>query len=443
MASSGEDGAQLKISDALELALGMLKAGIWQAAEEIFERVLSIAPDHVDARHFLGLSRYRRGLHDEGIEHVQQALALAPDHADARNNLGNMLLERGRAEEAEVAYRRVLELRPGHVEAHTNLGNVLRLHPDDAGAEAEFRKALELDPTHGEAYHNLGALLRDTGRSEEALSAFQRALALRPYDGESYRRLGAVLYASGRVAEAEGVYRNWLKLEPKSPLAQHYLAACSGVDAPDRASDAYVQRTFDGFAASFDVVLERLHYRAPALITQAVQALLGVPKGDLDVLDAGVGTGLCAEGLRPYAKTLVGVDLSAGMLSRARERGSYDTLEQGELTAFMRERLAAYDLIVSADTLCYIGDLAPPFAAAAASLRPGGNLVFTLEREEAAPPGGFRLNPHGRYGHEEGYVRRLLEASGLRLLSLDRAHLRKEGGKPVEGMLIVASKTSA
>ena len=438
----GQNPAELSIHEALELAVGMHKAGIWEAAEEIYERVLAAVPDQVDAQHFLGLCRYQRGLHEEGIDRVSRALALAPEHVEARNNLGNMCLERGRLDEAEAAYRRVLAAHPDHTAALTNLGIILRRRDDGPGAEAAFRRALELDPGHGEAHHNLGSLLRDTGRPEEALTQFQRALTLRPYDGESYRRVGLILSALGRREEAEVIYRSWLKLEPASPLAQHYLAACTGVDVPERAPDTYVQRTFDGFAASFDVVLERLKYRAPALVAQAVRALRGAPAADLDVLDAGVGTGLCAEGLRPYARRLVGVDLSAGMLAKARERGGYDALDVGELSAYMRERSDAFDLVVSADTLVYIGDLGPPLAAAAVTLRPGGDLVFTLEREDEETVKGFRLNPHGRYGHDERYVRRVLQAAGFEVMSIERVHLRLEAQRAVEGMLVSAVKAS-
>jgi predicted TPR repeat methyltransferase len=433
-----DNPSELTIPDALELAVGMQKAGIWEAAEELYERVLEIAPDQIDAQHFLGLARYQRGLHQEGIDRLNGVLALAPEHLEARNNLGNMLLERGRLDEAEAAYRHVLAARPDHVGALTNLGIILRRRDDGPGAEAAFRKAIELDPTHGEAYHNLGSLLRDTERPEEALTAFRRALTLRQYDGDSYRRLGAILSLLGRHAEAEEIYRAWLKMEPKSPLAQHYLAACTGVAVPERASDGYVQRTFDGFAASFDIVLERLKYRAPALIAQAVTGLRGAPAADLDVLDAGAGTGLCAEGLRPYARKLVGVDLSPGMLAKARERGGYDALDAAELTAYMSERPDSFDLVVSADTLVYLGDLGPPVAAAARTLRPGGHLVFTVEREDDEPPTGFRLNHHGRYGHGEQYVRRVLESAGLAVVAIERAHLRIEGQKPVEGMLVSA-----
>jgi predicted TPR repeat methyltransferase len=200
---------------------------------------------------------------------------------------------------------------------------------------------------------------------------------LLPYDGESYRRVGATLYALGRTEEAAAIYERWVAEEPENAVAQHMLAAASGKGVPARASDAFVQNTFDAFAASFDRVLGRLEYRAPAIVAEAVARLVGPPAATLEVLDAGAGTGLCGPLLRPYARRLVAIDLSPGMLEQARGRQLrtgkvYDDLETAELTAYMHAHAGAFDLIVSADTLVYFGDLGPAAAAAATALRPGG-----------------------------------------------------------------------
>src|SRR4029077_5545064 len=110
--------------------------------------------------------------------------------------------------------------------------------------------------------------------------------------------------------------------------------------------------------------------------------------------------GLCGALVAPYARRLSGVDLSAAMLAQAREKNVYDTLVTGELTEFLRCSYAAFDLIVSADTLVYFGSLVDVLAAAADALRPRGVLVFTLEdAAERDAALGYRLELHGRYSH--------------------------------------------
>ena len=148
------------------------------------------------------------------------------------------------------------------------------------------------------------------------------------------------------------------------------LSACSGRDTPARASDGYVQQSFDSFAASFESKLAKLAYRAPALVSAMLDDAGLEASRRLDVLDAGCGTGLCGPLISPYARRLTGVDLSAGMLAQAKEKNIYDELLQTELTEYLRGQTEAFDVIVSADTLVYFGGLEEVVAAAAGALRP-------------------------------------------------------------------------
>ena len=171
-------------------------------------------------------------------------------------------------------------------------------------------------------------------------------------------------------------------------MRPNMLAACTGEEQPERAPDEYVRRTFDDFAASFDQVLARLEYAAPRLLDAAIDPVLPVG-GNGDILDAGCGTGLCGEFLASRGRRLVGVDLSKGMLARARATRHYDELIHAELTAFLESRRGEFDAIVSADTLVYFGDLAAVLAAAHGALRTTGILAFTVEEAtgDRAPAG--------------------------------------------------------
>lgn len=208
-----------------------------------------------------------------------------------------------------------------------------------------------------------------------------------------------------------------------------------------RAADAYVADLFDRYADSFDEALAGLAYRAPALIAEQLAEVAGAPAGQWRALDAGCGTGLCGPLLRPWARHLTGVDLSPGMVDKARQRGSYDELVVAELTAFLTERPASYDLIASTDTLIYFGNLESVLNAAAHALHPVGWLAFTVEQATGeTAPNGFRLNQSGRYSHTADYVQRTLTASGLKLRAMAPAALRLEAGEPVAGYVMLAQR---
>jgi predicted TPR repeat methyltransferase len=432
---------ELGIADAMAYAHELQAEDRLEAADELYRRILAVAPDYPDAWHFRGVVAFQLGRLAEAETMIRRALELAPDYPDANNNLGNVLQQQKRSEEALRFYERAIALKPDLADAHNNIGNVLQQQKRHDEAVALYQKSIALKPDLADAHLNLGKAYEALDRMSEALTAYRQALMLRPFHFESYRRLGSALYGSHRIDEAADVYRKWLSLEPDNPLAKHLLSACTGQEVALRASDDCVRNIFEAFADSFDEVLERLQYRAPALVGQAAAEVLGPPASRLDIIDAGCGTGLCGMHFKPFARRLVGVDLSLEMLKRAALRRLYDELILGELTAFVGAVAAGWDLVISADTLVYFGDLAPVMAAARRGLRPGGHLIFTLERasDEEAPQ-GFRINPHGRYSHTEAYVRRVLAAAQLEPRQVAPAHLRLELKQPVEGFVVVASR---
>ncbi|HVQ78219.1 MAG TPA: tetratricopeptide repeat protein [Candidatus Binatia bacterium] len=424
--------------DRVRQAVALLRTGKVAEAESICRAVLGANPAQPDALHFLGLIEQHRGNTLAAAQLLRRATDAAPGYADAWNNLGNLLKLLGDLDGAETAYQRVIAIQPGHANALSNLGPVLRARGDLAAAEAACREAIRIDPRHVAAHNNLGNVLHDQGRLDEAAASYRASIAFDPLHPEGPKLLGLALAAAGRMDEAQQVYRDWLARVPGQPVATHLLAAHSGENVPSRASDGYVKSLFDAMANGFDHHLSTLEYRAPEIVAAAV-AREGPDGAAWSVLDAGCGTGLCARFLRPGAARLVGVDLSAGMLRRAALLALYDELIEEELTAHLRARPSAYDLIVSADTLCYFGALDEVLPAAAAALRPGGRLIFTVERAAGdAGPGGYRLAAHGRYSHAEGYVREALARAGFAAVAIDEAILRTERGAPVAGLVATA-----
>ena len=164
------------------------------------------------------------------------------------------------------------------------------------------------------------------------------------------------------------------------------------------------------------------------------------PSHRFDVLDAGCGTGLRGAVVASFARRLVGVDMSEGMLAHAKDKNVYHALVKAELTEYLRDTGETFDLIVSSDTLVYFGDLNGIIAAFAGALRPNGLLVFTLEHTVGDNDGvDYRLELHGRYSHAQAYVERLLASSGLQS-KIMHAELRMEAGVPVPGLVIRAAK---
>ncbi len=429
--------------EALGLAIERLRADDLDEAEIALVEILDRWPGQPDALHFLGVLRHSQGRIDEAVELISAVVRQIPEHAGAWNNLGNVLLVAGRIDEAVQAYERGITIATGQPETAAALSNLSIVHRKQgrtAEAESACRRALAVAPEFADAWYNLSLALMDRGEVHQGLLANSRAIALWPQRAQPRDQVIRALLLLGERERAAGLYREWLAEEPDNPVIHHQLAACLGNAAPERASDAYVQQVFDSFADSFDAKLESLHYRAPELIAQALAEAAGEPRGALDIVDAGCGTGLCGVLVRPWARHLAGCDLSVGMLRRAVPRRVYDVLHQAELVYYLDTQPEHFDAVVCADTLCYFGALEAAVAAARRALRPGGWLMFTVEALQEDDAQGHRLQVNGRYAHTGGYLRAAILQGGLELLALQAGTLRLEAGRPVPGWIVSARR---
>jgi predicted TPR repeat methyltransferase len=434
-----ETERELTLDEAVAIAVALQQSDRLSEADLLFRRILDQAPDHVAAMHYSGILAHQLGQDEEAIRRVRASLEREPGRADWHSNHGIVLQAANRFEEAIAAYERAIALDPAHTNAYSNMGVLLRATGKPVESEAAYRRALELNPKHLDAWTNLGILLNGLGRTEEAVACYCKVILLRPKHKEARRLLALAHCTLGEVDQAIAIFQDWLAEDPGDPVASHMLAACTGDRVPPRASDDYVSRTFDSFAASFESKLAQLHYRAPRLVTLMLEDAHPAAAKQLDILDAGCGTGLCGPLLAPYARHLTGVDLSAGMMKQAESKGVYDALVQAELAGFLEAHPNAFDVVISADTFCYFGALDAAVGAAARSLRPGGLLIFTVEHAADSTVADFRLEMHGRYSHARPYVERVLSAAGL-AADIVESDLRTESGVPVGGLVVRASR---
>ena len=442
MSGQDETGEQseITIEQAVAIAHRLMAENELQAAAALCGEILDLVPEQPAALNILAIVAHENGEIEKGLDYIRRAAAAAPNDPVIHNNLGNLLLKTRDMDGALGAYGHAAELGSRSPEMFNNLGVILRGRGEYVEAERHFRSALAENPDHGPAHHNLSSILGGTGRVDEAVGHFWTGVLNTPVRNPYLTALAHNYF--GHRDKAVEFFSELLKKDPDNVQLKHLLSSFSGVDVPERASDQYIEKTFDHFARSFDSKLKRLAYQAPQLVAAAVEAVVGPPRGDLDILDAGCGTGLCGALLRPFARQLTGVDLSAGMLEKAAATGIYDELVKAELTAFLQGRKAAYDAIVLADTLCYFGPLEDFAAAAFAAVKPGGVLVFTVEALPEDAPDGFRVDVSGRYKHAGGYVDRALEQAGFELLARNTDTLRMESLDPVTGFVVSARRNS-
>ncbi len=285
----------------------------------------------------------------------------------------------------------------------------LQLKGDLPAAADLLMQAIELVPNFTSAWFTLGDIREVLGEHDAAVSAFHKAQAGDPAD-----RHGAALR-----------------------LMRLGAAALSGM------SRAYVQTLFDQYAPRFESSLVGdLGYRGPELLFHAVLSVRSAarkPAFFRRAIDLGCGTGLAAGAFAREVDHFFGVDLSPRMIERARASGLYAELEVADMLQGLRGRAdASADLVLAADAMVYVADLAPVLAEAARVLAPGGLLAFTAETHHGE---GVVLGRGLRYAHSAACVRATVEASGLKLSLLEDRSARNEDDSPVPGLVVVATKT--
>jgi predicted TPR repeat methyltransferase len=213
-------------------------------------------------------------------------------------------------------------------------------------------------------------------------------------------------------------------------------ARAGAIKAAPRSDPGYVRHLFDQFSSDYDARMrEHLRYAAPEILL-GLAAMVMPGRQEMRILDLGCGTGLAGEAFRPLASRLDGIDLSPAMIDKAKARGVYDHLAVADLEGALAASGPDYDLLLAADTLVYLGDLAAVFRAAAARLAPEGFFLFTVEKAEY----GFALGPKRRWRHGESYLRETARKAGLAVAGLLEAAPRHEAGQPVEGLAVALTR---
>jgi predicted TPR repeat methyltransferase len=294
-------------------------------------------------------------------------------------------------------------------------------------------------PPAAPALESFSTLARQLRKQGQVLAAFvcqhYATFEMREPDADQWCALGELAHIVGRREDAREAYERYIELDPDDAEVEHILVSLRDEAPPPRASDRAILQLYSRFAEYYEKnMCTDLEYQGPERLAEALDACLG-DAGSLEILELGCGTGLAGKYLRRRARRLVGIDLSPEMIERAKTTDIYDALDVAEITEWLAHAGdASFDLVVACDTLIYFGDLRQVVVPAAARLRAGGTVAFTVERSAGD---AYALTDSGRYAHSEAHIREAAAAAGLRVASLTEVQLRWEYGQAVIGLVTV------
>jgi predicted TPR repeat methyltransferase len=344
------------------------------------------------------------------------------------------LIAQGRAGEAASLLKALIHTNRGGLLARLTLARALSMAGDTNGAMAVAREAAQLNPNVAVVAVALGETMLAAGHLPTAIGEFQRALRLDPDNEEARAGVGRAWLEAGEPEKALDAFRAL----NETPDIAAKIAQAEAMRAAPRSNANYVRHLFDQFSSDYDSrMIGQLGYQAPRVLRGLAEMLTIGAQGGLAILDLGCGTGLCGAAFKDMAARLDGIDLSPAMIAKARALGIYDELVVADIESGLDALGRTYDLVLAADTVVYLGDLAPVFAAVAARLAPDGTFLFTAEAKTGA---GFELGPKRRWRHSDAYLREEAATAALDVAGLMDCSPRTEAGEPVAGYAVALAK---
>ena len=174
---------------------------------------VELNPPQSDSYHFnLGVFYQGEGKLKDAKEEYEKVLSLAPSHVEAHNNLGVVYKDLGRLEMAIAEYRKAITLDSQYKKARSNLATALYLKGDLESATSESRLAIVFDPNDLEVYNILGLIYKKQNKTQEAIEVFRKALAIDPGHPPTHYNLAMMLEKFENLPEAMFHYQKFVDL---------------------------------------------------------------------------------------------------------------------------------------------------------------------------------------------------------------------------------------
>ncbi|NQZ13920.1 MAG: tetratricopeptide repeat protein [Alphaproteobacteria bacterium] len=235
-----EEGYELTLDDALDLAKGHHMEGNLLLAERTYRDILNAVPDHYPTIHFLGVLLYQTGVLDEALYCFEKSVEAAPDEKECWNNFGAALTDAKRIEEGMRAYDKALSIDPNFLDALNNKTVALWTSGNSEEAEKISRNILKNTPDNLDAKGNLGIALSTTGKHEEAIEIWEELAKAAPESDKVWINWGNTLRDMGKFADSEEKCRKAIELNPENPEAHNNLGnALRDMGRPQEALEHY------------------------------------------------------------------------------------------------------------------------------------------------------------------------------------------------------------
>jgi len=441
-------------------------------AELVYKQASDINPNHVLLLNNMATLHKRYKNYDKAEELYNKALEINPASAEVLSNLGDIYGHRMQLNKAEEVLLKAYEISPQIPEISANLSilykkqskyeealsyakvahdidtnniafkalyaDILYVNKNVIYAIKLYEEVLSKNPGNVKILSMLGTCYRVIQDNRKSIEYFRKILDYIPNDENAIINISKFCTNEKpeiSTEEAIELLENTLKKNPDSYRIKHLLASLEK-EKIDRCTKEYVEDEFNRFAESFDTVLQQsLGYKIPDILYETIKPHM---EENTEILDLGCGTGLSAIPFRPLNPTVTGIDLSENMLAKAESRGIYKKLIHGDITEEIDNIDQIFDLIISTDTLIYIGKLDNLFEKIYSKLKNNGLFAFSTEANNQEEQ--YVISPSGRFKHSHTYIKDLSQKNNFKIIESKEVVIRTEGSEQVKGFIYILKK---
>ena len=250
--------------DMIKLALKYHREGDITTAASIYNQILQIDPDNINALYLMGMLTYQNNEYDKALIYLNEAvkrkplpllyqmlgnifvskndfinalicyenaIQLDPNFYDVYNNYGYVFYNSGKYDEAIYYYKKAAEFEPDNFKIYFNIALSYDAKSDYKNAAENYRKVIEINPCYTDAYNNLGSLHYNYLREyDKAREYFEKAIELSIDDLSANKMFQ---YNLSRVYLIVGNFeKGWINFESRIDLFEHHKLKFSENECP-------------------------------------------------------------------------------------------------------------------------------------------------------------------------------------------------------------------
>ena len=143
-------------------------------AQNLYEKVLKIYPNHSRALNNLGILSYNLNNNDQAIKYFQKAIGSNPLEADAYNNLGTIFKNLNKTEKAIECFKKAVEINPKQADAYNNLGILFKELKEYKKALKFIENSIEINPNNEKFINPLSSVLANYVFKDESIDQIKK-----------------------------------------------------------------------------------------------------------------------------------------------------------------------------------------------------------------------------------------------------------------------------